>query len=847
MRRAVAAINQVPESIAKQLIRGICYLIVTTLIGNPALALSSGAQASIQDAAMSSSAAEASRILGVTADVERIHELSNQLKQAENESVRTEMLAHKCSVLHKIMLGYLEVRQTSDAIDVDLGYTYDAIAKGSRTRDRLVQMCNVANFTQFGVQFSLAAAFRMHNDEFMSNLLTCTAGGATLVISSLGLLASAKAGKSKEKHHPNALADFFDLNPPMQYKLPEMLKTFINAKAPGTNLTRKELELTLWKRYFHVDDSRKEKLLAIADSASNTHGESLALLNNRLVLLYALNAMVEDFDADLIALLRYLENTEPVPVSISDADCTACMAVLKPDAVETAKLLDIEKQVAELISIRRKNGSKIATHQQLRLETLLLEKILGGALEVRKAVDRVDREKHYQIDVVMSELTGHRDRFMHHCDVANFMQTGILKSIAGACFFSGQPNAGADLLQVVTSLNVVLAGASLAGSRGGKRKIDTIPNSLAQFINLTPPPEYHLSPLMYRFINSPSSDGKGESRKDQLIARWKHHGIADATEKSARLARLAYMPSERDRKVDSISLASARLRMLFDVRTEMESFDIGLLALLRAGDANPNSAVDETSLSFLRTAVENLRQGKSFYEAGSFAHIGERLFVTRHILMNSLDVRSAVERIDEELVTEYTVQGEMISKMNKRIEITNAVNFLQSGVSGLVAGGLGYKHSHAAQVAGNELDIVSGSTVIVLALYSMWQGRGGKRPYEAKPNMLGPVFNVPGAPDDQRFSTLVWTHLNSPATGDFANNGITRKEWLLSHWKKDGVLTCDTTDAQTIQKLTATGAAHTQKSENLKLIKNRIYMLSELRTQVETLDAELLSMMYAIN
>lgn len=845
LRRQFAACDLSSHLITAPLTRFTSSLLVFILVSNPAFAL--GVNTTVaQDVHISAAAAEASRILGVTADVQRISDLSSQLKQVDSESVRTDLLAHKCKVLRKILLGYLEVRQTSDQIDVDLGYTYDAIAKGTRRRDRLVQMCNVANFTQFGVQFSLAAAFRLHGDGFMSNLLTCTAGGATLAISTLGLLA-AKTGKSKEKHPPNALADFFELSPPQQYQLPGTLKAFINSKYPGTNLTRREFEITQWKRYYHLDDSRSKNLTAIADSASNIHGESLTLLNNRLVLLYALNAMIEDFDSDLIALLRYMESTEPVSVTISDEECVRCLATLKPEAADAAQLLDMQKQVAELILIRKTNGNRIATHQQLRLETLVLEKILGGALEVRKAVDRVDREKHYQIDVVMAELTGRRDKFMHKCDVANFMQTGILKSIAGICFFHGQPNAGADLLQVVTSFNVILATASLAASKGGKRRIDTAPNSLAQFVNLTPPNEYHLSPLMERFISSPPPNSAGGSRKQQLIERWKEHNIVPTRDNPTVMARLAYMPSERDQKVDTIKMASSRLRMLFDVRTEMETFDDELLSLLRSADVNPLTSTDETSLPELHNATDRIKQHQNVDEFASVDSISERLFLSRRILINSLEVRNAVDQIDQQLVTEYTVQGEMIAKMNKRIEITNAVNFLQSGITGLVAGGLGYVNNHAAQCAGNEMNIASGSTVIVLALYSMWQARGGKRPYEAKPNMLGPIFDLKESPSNTRFSSLIWEQLNAPATGNFADNSISRREWLLRHWKKDGVLTVDTTNPQTLQKLAAVGPAHTAKSENLNLIKNRIYMLSELRTQVETFDAELLGMIQSVN
>jgi hypothetical protein len=122
--------------------------------------------------------------------------------------------------------------------------------------------------------------------------------------------------------------------------------------------------------------------------------------------------------------------------------------------------------------------------------------------------------------------------------------------------------------------------------------------------------------------------------------------------------------------------------------------------------------------------------------------------------------------------------------------------------------------------------------------------RGGKRPEPASPNMLGRFLNPESATGD-RFSPLVWAHLNS-APPD-SRNGTTRRQLLIEHWKKAGVLTVNLNNPKQSDRLAVYGPNYKPSCENLKLITNRIKMLHDVHTEVETADRELADTLKTIN
>jgi hypothetical protein len=527
-------------------------------------------------------AAEAADILGVSSHVQRVIVLQGEINRGAKGAPQNELLWRKSVILRKILLGYLEVRRTTDCIDVALDDTYDSLDKVTRSRDRKVQLANIANFTQFGCLFNTAAYCRLKAKSLESSILGIAAATLTITFSTLALGLS-YTGTSKDFSPPNALADFFALGSAAECRLPDHIDKFLNAIPVGAKRSRREESLERWKTRYRVDTSNQAALTELSGLRQRKHGEPIGLLNQRLVLLYGLNALVEEFDGELLELLTLIETPASSIENSTQISTTAEAAALKPEAIEVARLLKIQPQVARLMALRAGSMIPVSDTEQLDLEVLLLEKILGGALEVRNVVDRIDHEKHYELDIVLSDLIRKRHAAIQLNNTANFTQTGVQKSIANALYIKGKATYATEILMVMSGVNIGLSTLALYQARGGKRKLDSETNVLAHLFELDPPDRYRLSPFMAEFLNSvPPGAKTATTRKQQLVEHWKKHQILNEGADQKRLKRLSAMQEMHGKRSESIELVTTRIRMLFDVRALVETLDGGLLDLLSA-------------------------------------------------------------------------------------------------------------------------------------------------------------------------------------------------------------------------------------------------------------------------
>lgn len=854
----------------------LCFLLCFPAVANPVWVYAAtlgddpnfSAPSSI---APSPAALEAAEILGVGPQVRQVANLRGQIAQGGGEPTRRQLLMHMSTILRRILLGYLQVRQTTDDLNVSLGHTYDALDKGSRRRDRLVQLCNIANFTQFAVQSTTKAYLSIRDKPLASHIMTCTVAGCSVVVSAVTLAAST-TGRSRERVPPSALADIFDLNPPQDARLPRMIERFINSPALDSTKTRKQEAIASWTKKFGLPADNKKKLQYLAAYPQKKgFGESLGLLNSRLVLLYALNALIEEFDSELLALVRFLETVPTGPVSMSAADTAQCLAQLPPGAAQAASLLDMQPQVAELLVLRGKNGEQVFDTRQLELEILLLEKVLGGALEVRRVVDRIDQEKHHQFDVVLGQLLSRRDRTLMLNDVANFTQAGILKGIAGRLLLIDQSNAANDLLNIISGVGIGLAGLATYQSRGGKRRIECDPNILGPVLNLNPPPQYRLSPLITRYLDTtPAGAKSGTTRREELSGRWKQNGWLVAASAEKRMNKLADMPAVRGKKVDTIGLVSRRLRMLFETRAMVEGFDSDLLELLcalpeeRTGSATGSASSDTVTsiadatesgasreaatLLKVQPQVDQLMRRKGAIGLRGEAQVPTdeqlqaQLVLARRVLGGALQVRKMADVIDGEMAREYTAEEQMVAQTNRGIELNNSANFLQNGVLGLIGGGIAYA-GHGTQA--DYLAIVSGGLTLGLSTLALAQQRVAWRHAKPAPNLLAQMMKPDAPSNDVRFSPLIWSYLNRTAPG--STTGQTRREQLIEHWRKSHVLTINVSNPKNIDKLAASKPTRNPLSETTKLVNNRIKMLHDIHTEIESLDGGLVDLLHTVD
>jgi hypothetical protein len=285
-----------------------------------------------------------------------------------------------------------------------------------------------------------------------------------------------------------------------------------------------------------------------------------------------------------------------------------------------------------------------------------------------------------------------------------------------------------------------------------------------------------------------------------------------------------------------------RRRLAFLLITFLLSLILQPYASAQQPELKANAA-DAAKLLNIQPQVEQLIALKQNSDSGNGSAEETRLqlLVVKKILGGSLDVRKATDLIDNQLASEYTAQGQMLASRNRGLELNNIANFSQNGIISLISGSLDLDGQH--KVA-NEMCIVSGSTTLLLSSIALAQTRAGKRNFDAEPNMLAQVLTL-DAPEEQRFSPLLWSYLNSVPTD--SKDGMTRREHLIARWKHQGVLTVNLDKHENLEKLAVQEPAHKRRSETVKLVTNRIVMLHDVHTLVESLDRDLVDLLGAVD
>lgn len=744
----------------------------------------------------SSGVNEASDILGVRNNVERIRAL-----QAAGGAAGEELLWNKAIVLRQILLGYLEVRQTSDLLDEAIDDTYDAIDKQVRTVNRRVELANILNFTTFGVLFNIAAADRLQKKFNSSNTLTFISASLT---AGLGAAAAGLSftGASIDRCSPNPLANIFGLDE-ASVQLPELVSKYISSTPAGNTQSRKAATLDMWKKNFGVNDSSASQKILAAESPKR-HYASLRLLNQRLALLFSLNALAEQFDSELLALLRAIESTA---VPASNLTLTSDSHIGAP-GIEAANLLHLEQCAAEIINMNSAGTRNGADLQTLALDLYMLEKILGAALEVRQVVDRIDQEKHYQIDVLLPQLVNAQNRMNLLTNTSTFTQIGVLKNIAGDEYSRKELQAGSETILAMDAITILLSTANLVYPALHRNKQDSQVNVLANVLKLDTPSKFHFTPLISSYFEGvPPSATNGLTRKQQLLNHWKLTGMLPSKKRAAEA--LASLPSMHDKRVETIELVGKRVQMLFDVRDTVETLDSGLLQLLSA---------------VILPAPEKPADSR----------IDKQLALIKRVLRSALEVRSSCDQIDNQLSEEYTAKGAILAARSRGLQYNNILNFTQSGTLGVLAQGLAL---NKRPVEGDTLNLISGSAVLLLSSAALLQQRMGRRPAKPEINMLAQVL-FPGS-TKEGFLPSVWQYLNSRA----ATTGLTRRESLIERWKKSGVITTNLKSERNLGKLAA--CEQTSRKESVRLITDRIVMLHDVHTTIGSMDKQLVTALRA--
>lgn len=257
---------------------------------------------------------------------------------------------------------------------------------------------------------------------------------------------------------------------------------------------------------------------------------------------------------------------------------------ISPKAREAAVLLGILPKVQRLLEIKRAKattGSTDLTDEELGLKVDILDRVLGGSLEVRMVAGRIDRELAWAY-AGHDMLQARRQRNLNMIFTANFMQIGVLGTLSGPYFLRDQPKTGSELLLLASSIGLLFSTLSLIESRSGTKKVDGGSTILADVfhIDANDKPDHRIE-IISNYLNSiPPGSAEQKTRIETLVTNWKK-GKYLASEKRENLEKLAAVQPAGKHYRENIPLLTKRIRMLFDTQFTIELLHEELLDLLR--------------------------------------------------------------------------------------------------------------------------------------------------------------------------------------------------------------------------------------------------------------------------
>ena len=770
-------------------------------------ALSSGSEFLTADAA------QCADILGIRQEAE---EIVSSYRRGTPDGQLLDLRAH---ALRKILQGALQVQAAENHLEMEMAYTYHAREAAQRRINTVNQFFNIANFLQFGILYTIEPYSREHKQFVQSAICTTVGGGIGIVLPVLNILYNNTA-KASNIAPPAYLAHLVDGKPVDGSRLPPYVAQYIDSRAAGSSISRREALNAVWIQRHHADMRKKETLCGIDDGKS----KKLSVLSSRIVLLWSLYTAVQGFDHELLALLNQLSDSS-FDGHLSPSVMTLDTAKLGGKADQAARLLHLESIVAELRSLNVADTNNV---RKTSLQLTLMERILAGYLDMRIGADKCQEALNYQYDIVLAQMMARRRKFLQKTYEANFIQTNTLGATAGLNYLEGHTKAGNELFLVANSIGICITTISLLATQGGWRKNEAAPNSLADFFDLRANEQHGFSPLIWNFLNSPSERSGGKPRREYLQEVWKGNAVVDMDLKQKRnQEKLGSMPSC---KWDTIKLVVNRIALLSALREELGQFDVELLDLLRkawpetmvsASANNETVANAPAALAAKLLGVQSLVAEISNHQANRHT----KILLTRQVLEGFLEASADGDLLGQEIVTETQVMNRMIRQRDMAIQLTNILNFYQIGILGVISNSLSLSDNSKNIFAGNQINIVSGFMVSCLALTALLESHGGLRPNKAEPNLLGNVFGKKSSYIN--LSPLMVNYLNSIEIT--SPTGLTRRQELIKYWQESKVLNVNVKHTSTHEKLSAEGRAHNWWDESINLINNRISMLYDVR------------------
>lgn len=514
-------------------------------------------------------ALQAADILGVRSHVDSLLAMREHEHLSDDEL--EQLLLKKSIIVRKILRGVLEVREACNKVDLELAYTYDIVRREERRQAFINSLFNLAVFSQLSTFYTLEPFMRIHKYFVTSAIFTTTSGSLGTTIATMSRI-HGKFAKASHVQPPKVLDNVVDGRPVDTSGMPPLVTKFMDYPEPGNSQSRRDELFAMWKKHYHIDTTNRDKLFGIADKKR----ASLGYLNTRILLLWSLHTFVQDFDRNLLSLLKLVRNPA---VDNPDLFLTARKKgeQFSSGYNEVTALLNLESSVEELKRLRQNNTQNVRRDE---LELQVVESALEGALEVQVAADRVDEELNYNYHIVLAQLLQSRAKALQLIYDANFIQSGILGIIAGKSYLSKNSITGDTMFVISGGIGTGMTTLATLTNHGFWRRVETGPTGLAQVMDLNPAENYRFSPFVSHFLNDiPPGSTEGKTRSELLNKLWAERKVSSVKiSKQKNREALANMPSH---KFDTIKLVTNRIKLLHSLKKELELFHVEVLDLLK--------------------------------------------------------------------------------------------------------------------------------------------------------------------------------------------------------------------------------------------------------------------------
>lgn len=524
------------------------------------------------------------------------------------------------------------------------------------------------------------------------------------------------------------------------------------------------------------------------------------------------------------------------------ADTTG--GALTAEAAQAADILGIRQEAEQIITLRRSGASlNSERHQFNDYRALVLRKIFEADLQTQSAESRIEFEIAYAYDAIARQQR-RENNINQIFNAVNFTQSGIFGILSGADDLQNKFVQESTESLVSGSVGTLLATTSILYGKVAKASHLTPPAFMSSYVKGKPVDGSDLPPLVARYLDSPAP-GENRTRREVLAATWKQRYKADMGNKKT-------LAGIDDGKSRSQSYLNGRLNLLWSLYTTIEGFNSDLLSLLnqvrdpatidyslsstRLGSSSEfgGGADDATRLLNLEPVLAEL---KSFNTAGGDSERKRELQITllETLVSGGLDMAVAGDRCQKELNYQYdVVLAQLTDKQSSFMQKIYEANFIQGGAFGATASTLYLKkYTNTA----SEVLLVSGGIGLTLTGISFLGMHGFSRKNDTGPNSLADFFNLRPA-SEKGFSPLVMNYLNAPSPSK--NNGKSRRQCLLESWTNNSVATINLKDRRVLEQL---GSMPSCKRDTIKLVLNRISLLSSLRQEFNEFDVELLELL----